>query len=102
MGLNTNGSVKSAVGNKFSGSTGFEQRDQVKVSLKRSLCCFTFWYWETDDLVNNLPQRQQGNKSPLSIVKAPSCVQLMKHEKEVSAHGRNYIFQKSYLPANNL
>jgi synaptosomal-associated protein 25 len=26
----------------------------------------------------------------------------MKHEKEVSAHGRNYIFQKSYLPANNL
>jgi hypothetical protein len=66
LGLNTNGSVKAAVGNKFSGSTGFEQHDQVKVSLKRSLCCFTFWYWEIDDLVNNLPQRQQGNKSPIS------------------------------------
>jgi len=35
LGLNTNGSVKAAVGNKFAGSTGFEQHDQVKEGILR-------------------------------------------------------------------
>jgi len=70
LGLNTNGSVKAAFGNKFSGSTGFEQHDQVKVSLKRSLCCFTFWYWEIDDLAITC---LKGSKE----IKVPSLIQVV-------------------------